>query len=186
MDGYQFIAALVESMAWPAAILGSVFMFRQKLIELLPRLQFKFKDLEANFRLDQAEKDAAALPPPPLTPETLPTPEEKSRFEQIAEISPRAAMLEVRTDVEEAVRTLADSAGLLTPRVQSTLGLTRLLRSKEIIDHQTSALLDDLRVVGNNAAHDAQAQFSIEDAKRFRALADRAITQLRNSRSTAQ
>jgi hypothetical protein len=31
--------------------------------------------------------------------------------------------------------------------------MTRLLRSRGLIDHQTSALLDDLRVVGNTAAH---------------------------------
>lgn len=178
MTWLQFFAALVDSLAWPAAVVGSVFIFRRKLAELLPRLQFRYKDAEATFRLEQAEKEAEALPPAPEdTPE--PTPEERSRFEQIAEISPRAAMLEVRTDIEEAVRSLAKAADLLTPRVQSVLGLTRLLRSRGVIEPHTSALLDDLRVLGNNAAHSTDTDFSIEDALRYRELANRAISQLR-------
>ena len=88
-------------------------------------------------------------------------------------------MLEVRTDIEEAVRALAKAANLLTPRVQSVLGLTRLLRSKGAIEPHTSALLDDLRVLGNNAAHSLDTGYSVEDALRYRELANRAISQLR-------
>jgi hypothetical protein len=179
VDWLQFISSVIGSVAWPSAALGAIYMFRQKLIELLPNLNFKYKDLEANFRLKQATKDAEALPPLLSTPENIPTEEEITRFEQIAKISPRAAMIEVRTDIEEAVRSLAESSKLLTPKVQSTLGLTRLLRNKEIIDHQTSALLDDLRAIGNTAAHDKLVEFSLDDALRYRSLADRAIRQLR-------
>jgi hypothetical protein len=187
MNGYQLVAALVDSvtsllgsLAWPTAVVVSILLFREKLGELLPKLHFRFRDAEVDFRLDQAEKDAEALPPPPEdAPETQPTPEEKSRFEQIAAISPRTAILQVRTDIEEAVRALAKAAGLLTPRVQSTLGLTRLLRSKGVIERQTSALLDDLRVIGNSAVHNLNADFSAEDALRYKELADRAISQLR-------
>ena len=177
MDWLQFFAALIDSLAWPAAVAGSIFIFREKLVELLPRLRVKYKDAEVNFRLEQAEKEAEALPPPPEdAPE--PTPEEKSRFEQVAEISPRAAMLEVRTEIEVAVRDLAKAANLLSPKVQSTLGLTRLLRSRGLIKPHTSALLDHLRVLGNDAAHDMGTEYSVDDALRYRELANRAITQL--------
>jgi hypothetical protein len=156
-----------------------VWLFREKLIQLLPLLHVKGGGWEASFRLDQAEKEAAALPPAPVEPESQPTPEEKSKFEQIAEISPRAAILEARTDVEEAVRTLARAAKLLTPKVQSFLGITRLLRSREVIDSNTSALLDDLRTIGNSAAHSANAEFTPDDARRFRTLANNIINRLR-------
>lgn len=182
MDGYQFIASLfqsVVSLAWPAAVVACVWLFRERLSALLPLLRMKYKDLDVSFRLDQAEKEAALLPPSPDVAESKPTPEEKSKFEQIAEISPRAAILEVRTDIEAAVRSLAESTKLLTSKVQSTLGLTRLLRSREVIDAQTSALLDDLRVLGNNAAHRADTEFTKDEALRFRSLADQAIARLR-------
>lgn len=187
MDGYQLIASLAESFtelvgsfAWPAAFVIAILLFRDKLAELLPNLRFKYKDAEVGFRLDQAGKEAEALPAPPEdTPEIVPTPEEKSRFEQVAALSPRGAILEVRTEIEVAVRELADAANLLTPRVQSMLGLTRLLRSRGVIDKHTSALIDDLRVLGNNAAHNPDLDLSEEDALRYRQLATRVIAQLR-------
>lgn len=182
MSWLQFWASVIGSIAWPAAFVGSIWLFRKKIIELMPRLRLKYRDWEGSFRLDQAEKEAAALPPPAPNDEVLhPTKEEKDKFKEIAEISPRAAMLEVRTDIEEAVRSLAKSKDLLTPKVQSVLGLTRLLRSRGVIDEQTSALLDDLRVVGNNAAHNNDADFTMDEALRYRATADRAIAQLRAS-----
>jgi hypothetical protein len=182
MDDYQFIASLFQSivsLAWPAAVFGSVWLFREKLTSLLPFLRVKHGKWEFSFRLGQAEKEAAALPPLPPTPEAEPTPEEKKDFEEMAEISPREAILEVRSDIEETVRSLAQKAELLTPKVQSVLGLTRLLRNRNIIDAKTSSLLVDLRVLGNNAAHRPDAQFTKEEALRYRALADQAIAQLR-------
>jgi hypothetical protein len=181
MDGYQLTAALVQSvvsLAWPAAVFGAILIFRQKLAELLPALTMKFKDFEFSFRLAQAEKDAASLPEKVQEPGVQPTPEEKSKFEKVAELSPRAAILEVRAEIEEAVRALAQSAGLLTSKVQSVLGLTRLLRNKDVIDPQVSGLLDDLRVMGNYAAHNPQAPYTKADALKFRELADQVISEL--------
>jgi hypothetical protein len=181
MDGYQFIAALLQSvvsLAWPIAFVIAVWMFRRRLESLLPHLPVKHKDLEFSFRLDQAEKEAASTPPPEAIPGTGPTPEEKSKFDQIAELDPRAAILATRADVEEAVRSLAKSAGLLGPKIQSFLGFTRLLRNRGVINAQTSALLDDLRAIGNGAAHKADAVYTQEEAKRFRLLADNVINRL--------
>lgn len=183
MDGYQLTASIINSIAtiaWPAALIGSVWLFKSELIALLPLLKVKHKDWEVSFRLDQAEKEAASLDTTANVPESLPTPEEINKFERIAEISPRAAILEVRSDLEEAVRALAKSSDLLTPKVQSFLGLTRLLRNREVIDAQTSALLDDLRVVGNNAAHSPNADFSKDDALRYRTLANQVISIMRS------
>jgi hypothetical protein len=182
MNGYALTAAIIQaiaSLAWPAAVFGAVWLFREKLIRLLPLLQVKHKDWEASFRLDQAEREAAELPPPPAVPEAKPTPEEKSKFELIAQISPRAAILEVRTDIEEALLFLAKAAKVPSPG-RHIAGLTRLLRTQEIIDPQTSALLDDLRVLGNQAAHGA-GDFSKDDALRYRALADNVIARLQET-----
>jgi hypothetical protein len=192
MDGYQFLASLFQSfvsflaslfqslvsLAWPAAVFGSVWLFREKLTELLPLFRIKHGKWEFSFRLKQAEKAAAGLPRLPPTPEAEPTPEEKQDFEETAEISPREAILEVRSDIEGAVRSLAEKAQLLTPKVQSVLGLTRLLRNRNIVDAKMSSLLVDLRVLGNSAAQGPDAQFTKEEALRYRALADQAIAQL--------
>ncbi|HEY9455537.1 MAG TPA: DUF4145 domain-containing protein, partial [Bradyrhizobium sp.] len=67
---------------------------------------------------------------------------------------------------------------------QSLLMSTRALRNKGIIGPQLSALLDDLRALGNNAAHGGpDVNFTKEEAERFRALAIRAMEDLLNETS---
>lgn len=194
MNTYQFIASLVQSItsiAWPAALVISVWLFRERVSELLPLLRVKYKNVEATFRLEQAEKEAEALPQTPELQQITQTPEEKSKFEQLAEISPRAAIIEVRADIEEAVRTLAEQVAGRMPASspyrknwasRSLLALTRFLRNNEYIDPHTSSLLEDLRVVGNGAAHSTASFFTKEDAVRYRALADQVIVRLGNER----
>jgi hypothetical protein len=181
VNGYGLIASIIQSiaaLAWPAAIVAIVWLFRGKLVNLLPLLQVKHKDWVVSFRLEQAEKEAAKLPPSPATPETELTPEEKSRFEQIAKLSPRGAILEVRAQLEEAVRSFAQESGVsnISPYM-SFPPLIRLLRQQNLIDENTSALLDDLRAIGNAAAHN-QSDPTEQDALQFQRLADRLIRQL--------
>jgi hypothetical protein len=187
MNGYGLIAAIVQSiisLAWPAALVTIVWLFRTRLEDLLPKLQAKYKDFEISFRLEQAEKEAAALPPPstPPNPDLEPTPEERSRFEQIADISPRAAIMELRRELEEYLRSVAIESNITSSTYQlpmSLASITRLLRNRNLIDQHTSALLDDLRVVGNTAAHGGdETQFSKEDALRYRKLADELIRRI--------
>src|SRR5436305_1642698 len=110
MDGYQFIASVLQSLvslAWPVGLVVCVWMFRDKLKEILPLLRMKYKDFDVNFRLENAERVALQIPKPPPSPDTEPTPEEKSRFEKVAEHSPRAAILEKRAELEQALLSIA-------------------------------------------------------------------------------
>ncbi|WP_407116170.1 DUF4145 domain-containing protein [Bradyrhizobium sp. LMG 9283] len=183
MDGYQFIAAIFQSLvslAWPAAFVIAVALFRDRLSQLLPLLRLKHKDTEVSFRLEQAEQEVKALPAPPAAPALNPTPEELSRFETVAEHSPRAAILEKRADLEQAVRTIAEQRVMETaakPSRLTFLSSVRLLRNSGFLDEKTSALLDDLRVVGNRAAH-GTGEITKEEALRFGKLADSIIKYL--------
>jgi len=187
MDGYQFIAAMFQSLvslAWPVALITCVWLFREKLRSLLPLLRMKYKDFDVSFRLDQAEKEAALMPAPPASPESEPTPEESSRFERVAENSPRAAILEKRAELELVVRTAAEPyVSSSIAKSWKTLALSsaiRALRQQGIIDEKTSALLDDLRVIGNRAAQSADGtEFSKDEALRFAKLTDNVIGLIR-------
>jgi MoxR-like ATPase len=186
MNGYALTAEIIKaiaSLAWPVSFVGAVWLFREKLIELLPNLRVKHKDWEVSFRLNEAEKEAESLPP--VAPEALPTPEEKNRFDQIAKISPRAAILEYRAQLEQAVRDFAQSVGMVESR-RPFADLVRELRKHALIDSPTSAILDDLRTVGNSAAHRADNEFSLDEALRFRALAERVINQFRITTAAAK
>jgi hypothetical protein len=166
------------SLAWPAAFVVAVWLFRDKLIELMPLLRFKYKDFDVSFRLDQAEKDAEQLPPAETA--SLPTPEESSRFEQIARVSPRAAILEMRSDLEEAlVGPYRSSDPENAYRNASFQVMIRNLRRAQVIDERTFGVLDDLRAIGNRAAHASSADtFTYEDAMRFRTLVQLVLDRL--------
>jgi hypothetical protein len=155
MDYPTFFASVIGSLvklAWPAALFGAVWIFRDKIEGLLPFIRLKYKDLDISFRFEEAEKEAARLPPvEDQQPQA--TPEEKSRFERTAEVSPRAAILETRTELEAYLRDVITnnrlSTGIVSLSRHSFLQMTRILRNSNIIDSGTSALLDDLRVIGN-------------------------------------
>jgi hypothetical protein len=184
MNGYGLIAVIIQSFAslgWPIAFVVAIWLLREKLVELLPKLHLKHKDWEVGFRLEKAEAEAAALPPAPVAPpEALPTPEERSRFEQIARASPRAAMLELRAELEEVVRRCAERYGVATgTKPAPMINSIRKLRSLQVIDEHTSAILDDLRNVGNAAAHGGDSvRITEEDALRYRKLGDQVIARL--------
>jgi Domain of unknown function (DUF4145) len=182
MDGYQFSAAIVQSivsLAWPAAFIGAVWLFRGRLMELLPLLKLKHKETEISFRLEQAEREVVKIQPPLVRPETEPTPEERTRFEKVVEHSPRAAILEKRAELEDAVRTAAEPyKSELSARYKGPMPLNvaiRLLRKHNIIDENVSGVLDDLRTMGNQAQHSTNVEFTREEALRFGRLVDNSI-----------
>ena len=58
MNGYQFIASLVQSaasLAWPIAFAFAVWLSRRELASLLPRMRLKYKEFDVSFRLESAE-----------------------------------------------------------------------------------------------------------------------------------
>lgn len=176
MNGYGLTAVIIQSiasLAWPTAFVIAVWLFREKLSELLPKFYLKHKDWEASFRLDKAEAEAAELPPRPEERlEGLPTPEEKTRFDEIVKLSPQAAILEARAELEAALQMAATAHNLEVPsKPRSMLSAIRALRNKGLIDDHTSAILDDLRNVGNAAAHSTSV-ISASDARRFKKLSD--------------
>lgn len=184
MNGYGLTAEIIKavaSLAWPAAAVAVAWLFREKFTELLPRLTLKHKETEVSFRLDQAERDAAQISVEAQSA-TAPTPEETSRLERVADHSPRAAILEKRAELEQAVRSLAVpyySGAVRRPEMISLTEAIRLLRKNNILGESESAVLDDLRTIGNRAAHSIDALFTKEDAMRFAKLTDSTINFIR-------
>ena len=55
---------------------------------------------------------------------------------------------------------------------------TRILRGENKIDQATSAVLDDIRVIGNEAVHTRNREFTTEETLRMKKLADQVIQRL--------
>lgn len=174
---------MIAAFALPAALVISVWLFKEKLAMLLLMFRVRHKDWEASFRWDKAEAEARKLPVTPFDPDAHPTPEERSRFEQIARISPRGAILEVGAQLEESVRSYASAHGLAHHSRRYAL-LIRLLRSNRLIDANTSALLDDLRNISNAAVHNLSDPTEV-DAIRYKRMADQLIRHFDDSTGAA-
>jgi hypothetical protein len=184
MDWLQFIADVIKSLvslAWPAALVTAVWLFREKLTELMPLLRLKYKDIDVSFRLDQAEKEAEALSPPVPNDTPEPTPEETDKFNRLVRISPSSAIAEKSREVEAALAEFGSAIELKERQPLGWVGWTRILRKHELIDSATAGLLDDLRSVRNAAVHGGRTELSADDAYRFGALADKLITSLKQA-----
>jgi uncharacterized protein YutE (UPF0331/DUF86 family) len=80
--------------------------------------------------------------------------------------------------VEEALASLAQTAGLRNDRPNSPLFQMRWLRSNEIVDAPTATVLDDLRSVRNRVVHDLAFEPSVDEAVRFRDLTEQVVAAL--------
>lgn len=183
MTWLQFIASLIDSVTWPAAIAVAVFFLRKPIIALIPNLRtLKYKGLEVNFgeKLERLEQELKDEPPlaqiePPSDRQTF----SDERFESLLEISPNAAILEAWNDIEQALRELAEAKNIDEHRGQSILYLSRVLRSREIISSRLAGMLDELRLLRNAAAHPTgERQLLITDVRRYKEVADQVRKEL--------
>ncbi|WP_411196518.1 DUF4145 domain-containing protein [Rhizobium sp.] len=176
LDFFASVISSITSLAWPAAVVASVWIFRNDLRPLLPRMRLKHKDTEFSFRLEEAERTVEQFPPPI---DSVPaTPEEISNFERIARASPRAALLEMRREVEDVLKKHAEAQGYQSNWMRSPRAILRRLRERDAINSTAASLLDEALALGNVAAHDSNAAFSFEDAMRYRSVVDHAIRML--------
>lgn len=182
MNGYDLVASLVQSvtsLAWPAAAVVCVYLFREKLNEILPRLHFRHKETEISFRLDAAAEEAERLPQPASenVPEQLPITERALR---LAEISPSGLIWESWTEIESALRNLSKSQmpeGSQHGRTILHKVIIELLR-RGIVDETTFKLYDDLRKIRNEVAHHGSKP-TFEDALRYYDLSQVLLANLR-------
>lgn len=180
MDGFELVAKILEvivngltSLAWPAALIWIVWYTKSEVKELLKGATIKYKDLLINLPLAEAEAEATQLPAPPADQvPVVRTPEESAKFEKLIEISPAAAVVELRSELERELARLWTAAFGHESR-GSLSGTIRLLEKREIIDTSTAALLNDLRGIGNTAAHGiSSGLITSDDARRYRKLFD--------------
>jgi hypothetical protein len=170
----ELVVTLLVGIAWPAAIVWVAMLFKNEIRSVLRRVsQLKYKDLEANFDegLSKAEAKAAVISPTPLA---MPhKPELTSRLEQlrrISEVSPRASILEAWVLVEEAAAKAGYVQGAAIPRVNPYLFVDDLIRQGKL-PAGSSALLDQLRKLRNQAAHLPDFSITQDEADRYLELA---------------
>ena len=165
MNWLGLIASAIDSLAWPTLVGFVIFLLRNAIIQLIQRLsRVKYKDLEANFkqRLDDLHPhrgtaiDTNALDPDADNTVTL---------IELADISPRAAILEAWAKIEASIRLFLKSVGIKPRKYYQ--GLNKLPKEHSRKIEQIIHPLEELRILRNQAAQSADFDLSPEIARNY-------------------
>jgi hypothetical protein len=182
MDSLSFIAELVNALAWPAALVALVVMLRKPLSDLIPLLQrLKYKDLELEFgrAIEEVKEEVQAqLPSAPAT-RALPA-GASAVLVKLADMSPRAAIIEAWRQIEEELIAAAQRKGLDLPSRPAILPVyvLRLMHEKGFVDSDKVAIINELRSLRNSAAHAPDFALSKESALEYAEVAARLVEYL--------
>ncbi|HCF2594665.1 hypothetical protein ACSBR8_00570 [Pseudomonas aeruginosa] len=178
MDWMQFLAAVISSVAWPAAVVVILTMLRKPIGDLLPLIEkFKYKDIEVNLRKqleaarDQVESVVADEPVADI-------PEPPTSFQNLAKADPRAAVLSAWLPVESELFNFASAVGYETSRKEPIHRVIRNLEKMGLLDRTVAGSLDKLRIVRNDAVHLSERQVSYEEAMNMAELCEWTRSQL--------
>jgi len=172
----ELLVTLLVGIAWPVAVVWIAYLFKGELRSLLHRMsQLKYKDVEAKFESGLAEAEAKVTAIEKSSPSTLPRPEISSKLEQlrrIADVSPRAAIMEAWVLVEDAAGKSGFVQGATIPRVNPHLFVEELVRLRKL-PMGSDSLLDQMRRLRNQAAHLPDFSLNQDEADRYLQLAAR-------------
>jgi hypothetical protein len=180
VDWLTFIAELVKSLAWPAAGIAAVLVFRRPLLDLIPalrRLRFKEFEIEFGRELLEAERRAILLGSS-TTQGLLENEAAPQRLRQIASVSPSAAILEAWRDIEAAAVDVTSGRGVTVTGGMWELFLA--LKKEALLNSTEFALLNSLRQLRNKIAHTPEGEVvNEEQALRYAEIATRLAEALR-------
>lgn len=185
VSGLEFVASLVRSLAWPAAMVVVVVMLRRPLIALLEAPLRRFKLGPAGFELEWAH--AAGRVRGELPPVAGPAPGELTGREfrqemlRLAEdASPAAAVVASLGRVEDALRAMLTAAGVEAPKTANATELVRLARRHDLVDDPSVNAVEGLGVMHMlGVLDDGGRHLDLRRAEEFIALAEAVLFTLR-------
>jgi|SRR5450830_770052 len=167
MDALTFIAKLVDALAWPSVVVVVLIFLRKELPSIVRSLRkLKVKDIEMEFgeaAVALAAETKRVVPAAKPDVKIMGESEESTaaRLQAIAELSPRAAILEAWLHVEAAAADLIRKQGSMS--LTSTPGPLRIregLRRAEVLTRPQEAAFEHLRRLRNDAVHAPVAEFT--------------------------
>ena len=165
MNSLGLFASIVDSLAWPVLFGLVVFSFKDSIVQLFQRLsRFKYKNLEADFNktldhlppIDGTKKDAENVDP--IVDNTI-------TLLELADISPRAAILQAWAKTESSKWLFLETVGLERWKYYSGLRTIPDEYLHEI--EQVVQPYEELRILRNKASHSGDFDLSPEVARRY-------------------
>ena len=165
MNWMEFIAAIVNALAWPAVLIVAIVLLRKPLVRLIPLLRhLKYGGLELEFAKGvQGARKAAEATLAPLAAPAARVPEVDSLLQLAAE-SPRLAVVEAWRLVESSAHRACAAWGVPVERGRPFAGLelTYALRLEGVLDDATLSMMNRLRSLRNQAVH--AGEFFVDEA----------------------
>lgn len=189
----DFIASLIDSLAWPVAVVVIAIVLRRPISGLIKAIRtLSFGDARAEFgeEMNSAEAKAEVLkteaatsgePIVPLDQQVLKSGDMSiatpfPRFEKLAVAAPSAAILEIWSVIYRELNKAATAHGI---KARNAKGVIDQLALRGVLDSLVVSLLNDLRVMRNSAAHSAPDQpMTVADAIRYRDAANAVLPAL--------
>jgi hypothetical protein len=191
MNALEFIASIIGSLAWPAAIVMLVLLLRTPLRKLLHELtRFRYGDVEIDFGRevqmleDQAKTAGLKLPDKTALPEAKVRDPSQiiAEASRLADDFPEPAIGLAWTAVEHELMEALTRLKIAALPVPMAPGKSiELLHDRGFIDDQTRDLLNRMRNLRNAAVHASKGIGPIAawEAREFIALSEAVIERLR-------
>jgi hypothetical protein len=181
MNGLQFIASLVRSLAWPLAIIAIALIFQKQLRQLAsrPMRRLKAGPLEVEFDRLLSEVEVSVEAPPKTALVTGKRSENAliEALEVMATTSPSAAVMNAHAIVEQELRSLISSP-IASVSNMSMGQLLRLALDQSAITPETAKAVEGITVMRNLAAHGGANEVTSERARDYLALVDSVLYSL--------
>ncbi|GAB5506213.1 MAG: hypothetical protein Rhirs2KO_13760 [Rhizobiaceae bacterium] len=177
MDGYQFVASVVESLAWPAAIAVVAVIFRGQLNALASRVEeVSFPGGGAKFKEQFAQLTEAADEVGVIASDgnaEIAGPDDASDpYFELATKFPEAAVIRSYKELELHLQALYASEKASQPR-QS---FVRFVMSDERLNSELRRLFKELAETRNAAVHASNRSITTGEAIVYRQLAQQFIS----------
>lgn len=170
MNGLEFVAKVIEALAWPLAAVILAAMLRKEVLKLFPKLtKLEAGPLKAEFAIDAKKALADVQEIQPALPDAgvggattaIPADETSSQdpvflaMWRTASISPSMAIIDSWKDVEEALLAIISERGVYVPeRSIRNVGVWINAIAKEgILPLETLSVIHELRELRNKSAH---------------------------------
>ncbi len=157
MDWKTFIAQIIDSVIWPGVIVFAIWLLKDKLGELLPRLKkLKHKETEIEFaeKITELVSERSEESQPSVVAESRESEEQFEFLMKLSDISPRSAVLEAFRTLELASEKAVIKAypEFEAKDVRHPMQVQKLLKSK-VLEPEQYHRIRELRMLRNKAAH---------------------------------
>jgi len=168
------LVELLKVIIWPATLIWILIYFKRDLRSLIERMnQLKYKELEANFERDISNVHAQVLSKKSSEKISIAHSENQAELDvtnqlyRIAQISPRAAIVEAWRHLENKINDFGRYYGLTAKGFASEKQILENLQREDKLDDQFLVLYAALRELRNRAAHKTEFPLSQQSAQEY-------------------